>query len=57
MILKQELPQESPLSSPFSLGIRLQTGFIFFVGLFLLISAAIIIAYIIIGALYANFTY
>ncbi|NJN95328.1 MAG: GAF domain-containing protein [Anaerolineales bacterium] len=47
MILKQELSKDAPLSSSFSLGIRLQTGFIFFVGLLLLITATIIITYII----------
>lgn len=47
MALKQGLPSETPQSSPISLGIRLQTGFIFFVGLFLLITTTIVITYII----------
>ncbi|MEW5958721.1 MAG: GAF domain-containing protein, partial [Chloroflexota bacterium] len=47
----QEMSKEKPLSSPVSLGIRLQTGFIFFIGLFLLITTTIIITSIVGGAL------
>lgn len=47
MILKQELSKDASLSSSFSLGLRLQTGFIFFVGLLLLVTTTIIITYII----------
>ncbi len=46
-ILPQEISKEKSLSSPVNLGIRLQTGFIFFIGLFLLITTTIIITYII----------
>lgn len=50
-ILPQEMSQEKPLSSPVSLGIRLQTGFIFFVGLFLLITTTIVITSIVSSAI------
>jgi two-component system nitrate/nitrite sensor histidine kinase NarX len=50
-ILPQEMSPEKPLSSPVSLGIRLQTSFIFFIGLFLLIAATIIITSIVSSAI------